>query len=239
MDASQLRTTVRRTLEAWPAFPAIADLLRRYQDLEIYLAGGVIRDAILQRADDPKDFDLFLGGSGIDEALDDLRSVGTLVVGPFGSPRWIPSQVGVPPADVIPIARFDNGLWACEDMVDALNQFDFTGNAVAFDLRTWQFYDPQNGSRDLRRGALRAVRFDYPDEPIGERTGLTRLAVLWFRLLHYAASRSLEVEPVTRRWLTRNRRSGAERVAFETAFFPLHDDVAAVLEGALLPRVRR
>ena len=109
---------------------------------------------------------MFLGGDSTDEILDVLESQGEMVTGPFGSPRWYPTHGTRSSWDLIPIATFWNGLWPCEDIVDVLNQFDFTGNAIAIDVRTGSVYDPQNGRRDMERRTMRAVRFDYPDEPI-------------------------------------------------------------------------
>jgi hypothetical protein len=208
----------------------LLELLDRYPAVDCFVAGGVVRDVLLEVPPLPSDIDLFLGGSPVPQLVEDLAMAGTVQRGPFGSPRWTPDGE-TSYADVIPLESFYNGLWRCEDIVDALNQFDFTCNAVALDLRSGAFYDPQNGARDARRRSLRAVRFDYPDEPIAPGSDLTRLAVLWFRLLHYARARKLEIEPVTLSWLRASRRYDDREGLFAATFFPFDPKALAVLDG--------
>jgi hypothetical protein len=195
-------------------------VLAKLPGLEVYLAGGALRNLILGRQ--PKDFDFFLAGKAVDEALASLAALGHLDRGPFGSPRWFPAEGAPAYADLIPVETFSNGLWHCADITDVLNQFDFTLNALAVDLRTGRWFNPQNALRDLSLGVMRAVRFDYPDEPIAPGRTLTRPAVLWCRLLHYAALLKLTIEPVTLEWLCRERRFRAHVPAFVDTFFPLH-----------------
>jgi hypothetical protein len=118
---------------------------------------------------------------------------------------------------------FYNGLWRCEDILDVLNQFDFTANAIALDLFSSKILDPQNGIRDLSRNELRAVRFDYPDEPISPGTKLTRNAVMWYRFQHFAFTKRLSIEPVTLSWVRQNRRYIEARSEFERVFYPIDD----------------
>jgi hypothetical protein len=216
-------------LESWSGFDIVRNIMWRYPKLQIYIAGGVVRDVFLSEGSHPKDVDLFLNGPDVDQALDHLDRYGTLGTGPFGSPRWKPEGT-FQYADVIPIARFFNGLWPCEDILDVLNQFDFTCNAMALDLRSGAFFNPQNGVRDARRRLMRAIRFDYPDESIAPDNVLSRPAVLWFRLLHYAASRNLTMEPVTLSWLRDHRHFQLYQEPFVASFFPLHSDAFALLE---------
>jgi hypothetical protein len=216
-------------LESWSGFDIIRNIMQRYSKLQIYIAGGVVRDVLLSEGSHPKDIDLFLNGPDVDQALDYLGRHGGLGTGPFGSPRWKPEDT-VQYADVIPIARFLNGLWPCEDILDTLNQFDFTCNAVALDLASGEFFNPQNGVRDARRRVMRAIRFDYPDEPISPDSVLPRPAVLWFRLLHYAASRDLTLEPVTLSWLRDHRHFQLYQEPFVASVFPLHLDALSLLQ---------
>ncbi len=219
MDLSQLTQKVTDVCLAWPGFSIFSELMQVFPDLDIYLAGGVIRDIILDRQVSAKDFDFFLNGPRVDLALQHLGRYGRLTQGPFGSPRLFIDSNGCDYADVVPIDRFSNGLWPCEDIVDVLNQFDFTGNAIAFDLCSRRFFNPQNGCRDLERRILRAVRLDYPDEPIAAEHPLTRLAVLWFRLVHYAQVLDLEIEAITWDWILSHRAFVAERPVFTQCFF--------------------
>src|SRR5438045_2217365 len=104
------------------------ELLEEHADLDAYLVGGVPRDVALGRVSDPKDFDFILRGPAVGAALDAMSRAGDVRLGPFGSPRWFPEGAEIY-CDVMPVDWFFNGLWRCEDIVDALNQFDFTGNA--------------------------------------------------------------------------------------------------------------
>src|SRR5713101_5027714 len=160
-EIDQFRKRIFDHLGAWPGYKVCTRIMTRFPTLEVYLAGGAVRDVILGRDVQSKDFDIFLGGDAVEVALEVWGTSGSMELGPFGSPRWFPSPAQSQYCDLIPISRFINGLWRCEDIIDVLNQFDFTGNAVAFDLRSGRFFDPQNGRRDLHRRVLRSVRFDY------------------------------------------------------------------------------
>lgn len=215
-----VHAAVQTLLRGWGGFPGLQAAMRTCPRTEVYLAGGAVRDLIRSAQRPPRDFDLFLGGFDVAAFVDVLHRRGTVRCGPFGSPRWFPGDAGTHYADVIPIEHFHNGLWKCRDMVDVLNQFDFTANAVGVDLRRARLFDPQNGVRDGREGVLRAVRFDYPDEPISAQTHITRPCVLWFRLLHYSSELGLDIEPVTRGWLRKNRHFSRDAAEFARLFFP-------------------
>ncbi len=215
------------------AWAAVSSHLPR---LDVYLAGGSVRDILLGRAADLKDFDFFLGGEGVKEAIAALAQRGVVRSGPFGSPRWFLDEEKTVYCDVIPIESFFNGLWRCEDIVDVLNQFDFTANAVAVHLGTGCLHDPQNGRRDVARRLIRAVRFDYPEEPIGPAYQLTRPAIVWFRLLHYAACLGFTIEPVTLEWVIRQRAFLKQMNDFTATFFPLHPEALAPIRN-LVPTI--
>ena len=129
-------------------------------------------------------------------------------------------------------ARWGASAKACENIVDALNQFDFTGNALAVDVRGDRLFDPQNGLRDMRQRLMRMVRFDYPDEPILPGNRLGRLTVLWFRILHYAAELDLAIEPVTRGWLVRHGSAERHLDVFSEDFFVPNLDRLPSVRGA-------
>jgi len=224
-----LEGQLRRVLLAWGGYPDVRRLMRELPEMDIYLAGGAIRDRLLGIDRPAKDIDLFIGDRGAERFLHKLEQLGSLSRGPFGSPRWHPGKDPACYADVIPIASFYNGLWRCEDMSDVLNQFDFTGNAIAMDLRTGRLLDPVNGLRDLARRQMRAVRFDYPDEPINADCTLTRPAVVWLRMLHYAAACNLTIEPVTRAWLDAHVPYSRHAAEFESLFFPLHSHALGLI----------
>lgn len=192
---------VQRLLESWSGFPVLHEALRTHADLRVYVAGGVIRNVILGLSSASKDWDFFLAGPSAHETNNLFRLRGLLAETPYGAPRWYPQGEKSQYADLIPVVDFVPGLWRCENIVDVLNQFDFTANAIAFDLRTGEAFDPQNGARDAARRIMKMVRFDYPNGPYISGATLDRNVVLWFRVLHYASTLNLEIEPLTRAWL--------------------------------------
>jgi hypothetical protein len=232
MDATgeleSIRQDVFDALRVWAGYPALVQVMSQFPHLKVYLAGGVVRNVILGQGTGPKDFDFFLGGEDVDQSVRSLGESGRLLSGPYGSPRWQP-RPDVPYCDLIPITQFVPGLWPCEDIIDVLNQFDITGNAVAIDLRNGELFDPQNGCRDLRRRVLRAVRFDYPNGPIVPGHPLNRLVVLWFRLIHYAASLGLSIEPLTRKWLADRASYRTYHALFAATFFEPHTDALGLV----------
>ncbi len=129
-------------------------------------------------------------------------------------------MLDAPYADIIHVKHFYNGLSHCNNMLDVLHQFDFTANAIAINLKTGLFLDPLHGSQDIQKRIMRGVRFDYPDEPISPRHPISRLSVLWFRLLHYAALCEMNIEPITMSWLIKNRIYKRDLAHFTEIFFP-------------------
>jgi len=201
----------------WPGFSAIQNLIER-DNVDLYLAGGAIRNIIIGNRE-IKDFDFFVDSDNKEEVLGYLSKYGNVIYGPFGSPRWYPSNGTGIYCDLIWISEFNNGLWRCKDITDVLNQFDFTANAIAIDIKTAQVFNPENGLRDIKDRIIRAVRFDYPNEPIAHRTPLTRLEVLWFRLLHYSNKYHMELEPITKNWVLENSNFRVKEEEFKNLFF--------------------
>jgi hypothetical protein len=220
---------VLEVFRSWIGFNTFKRVLADFPSLEVYVAGGVLRDIVLGRENEPEDFDFFLSGEGLQHALGFLAEHGEITEGPFGSPRWLPPRRTQAYCDLVPIRSFFNGLWQCENIVDVLNQFDFTGNAIAVNLRTGEFHNPQNGLRDLSHRVMRAVRLDYPDEPIRPGHELTRTSVLWFRILHYAAKLKLTIEHITMQWLRVNMKCSKDAGVFTRTFFPVHPGALDIL----------
>jgi hypothetical protein len=229
-DIVRLRSKVFDKLHEWPGYETYSRVTQAFPSLEVYLAGGVVRNAVLGQDIHCKDFDLFFGGDHVDAALHVWAEDGNMKLGPYGCPRWMPRLNSGPYCDLIPIRRFTPGLWPCEDIVDVLNQFDITGNAMAFCLRSGRFFNPQNGLRDMERRILRCVRFDYPDEPFAPGQSLSRLGVLWFRMLHYASTLNLRIEPITLDWLTERVHFLSAKGAFAALFFEPEID-CSILNG--------
>jgi hypothetical protein len=210
---------IRHQIELWCGYPVLDEVWRHFDDLRIYVAGGAVRNALLGITAVPKDFDFFLQGASITSVIEAFRSNGRLMTTPFGSPRWYPRGNAIQYADLIPIEDFAPGLWPCENIVDVLDQFDFTANAVAFDLRTGEMFDPQNGVRDAKRRVMKMVRFDYPYGPYVPAASLDRNAVLWFRIVHYASVFKLTFEPLTRTWVREHQNYKRHSEEFTQQFF--------------------
>lgn len=230
-EKKSLDEQVISVLSEWSGYQIFVESLGRVPEFQVFLAGGAIRDILLGQTDKARDLDFFAPQKAIDLILPDLENTGHLTVGPFGSPRWYPMGNG-PYCDIVPIERFDVGLGRCHNITELLNQFDFTGNAIAFELRTRRFVDPLKGTSDLQNRIMRAVRFDYPEKPFAQGHTLTCRAILWCRILRYATVLRLEIEPKTRLWLRENADCGSEYELFSRLFLGFEDlNLNACLEG--------
>lgn len=212
--------SIRRHIEEWEGYPVLAEVMQRFDELRLYVAGGAVRNVLMGFTTAPKDFDFFLQGASISSAIDYIGHYGRLQMTPYGSPRWYSAENAKQYVDLIPIADFAPGLWPCENIIDVLNQFDFTANAVAYDLRTGELFDPQNGVRDTERRLMKMVRFDYPDGPYIPSASLERKTVLWFRIVHYASVLGYKFEPLTRKWVCEHQGYEVQRDEFTRIFFP-------------------
>ena len=63
-ETSMLSHRALQAFAAWSGFPVFADVIRRVPDLDIYLAGGAVRNLALGQ-EKVRDFDLFLGGPAL------------------------------------------------------------------------------------------------------------------------------------------------------------------------------
>jgi hypothetical protein len=219
MNLARAYPDVRRHLEAWCGYSALEEAMQAFGDLRVYLAGGIVRNALMGTPTASKDLDFFIQGASAAAAIAHFGRRGRLRATPYGAPRWYPSDDKLKYADLIPVADFSPGLWPCEDIVDVLDQFDFTANAVAYDLRTGEAFDPQNGARDAARRVMKMVRFDYPEGPYAPGATLDRNVVLWFRIVHYASVLGLRVETLTREWLLSRRSYESQLDQFTHTFF--------------------
>jgi len=183
-----------------------------------WIAGGAVRSHVLDGYVHTKDLDVFVHAGAMPSVHALLLRHGRLESTPFGSRRWRPAGSDVY-VDVMEVESFDNGVERCASMDDVLRQFDFTANALAVDIADGAFLDPVGGQRDARARVLRAVRLDYPDEPIVPGASLTRLDVLWFRFVHYAKALDFRFERHTREWVHAQRHRGDRADAFAAVFF--------------------
>jgi hypothetical protein len=51
---------ILKKLQSWAGYPRLQQAMKRFPDLDVFLAGGIVRDTIQGREISPKDFDFFL-----------------------------------------------------------------------------------------------------------------------------------------------------------------------------------
>lgn len=112
---------------------------------ELYLVGGTIRDIMM--GIEPEDFDFSVSGSGIEFAQQVSRKIrGALVVLDEEA-----DEARVVKGDIV----YDFiGLNAQGVMAD-LERRDFTINAMAVNLETYEFLDPCRGTKDVKKRIIR------------------------------------------------------------------------------------
>jgi hypothetical protein len=218
IDDSELRRRITEVLRTWTGWLGLRRVMSRYPNLHIFLVGGSVRDVLLNRSQPSKDFDFIMCNDASNEAVQALSEFGNLTLGQFGSARWFPEGSNLY-ADLIIAKDWRSSLWPCEDILDCLNSFDCSANAIAYNLREGQIVDPQNGRRDISRRQIRAIRFDFPDSPVSSTLPLSQPIIAWFRLFHYACVLNMTIEPVTLQWLIRHRHYLSRKAEFSSYFF--------------------
>lgn len=202
-----------------PSFGPFIGLLGKLPIKGVYLSGGTVRNAFIDLDLRVKDLDIFIDRDSFGLIEDYLHKNGKLLINQFQTYRWHPFIDNEFYYDIIIISEFYNGLWKCRDIVDALNQFDITANALAFDLQNGTFYNPQNGLLDIKEKTLRAVRFDYPEISVSKDIKLSRNTVLWFRYNHYSQKLNFKIDPITAIWLKENAFRKESLAEFTDHFF--------------------
>jgi tRNA nucleotidyltransferase/poly(A) polymerase len=181
-------------------------------DVEIYLVGGAVRDAMLGRLS--LDLDLVAASDGIKLArrvanalgadvfpLDDARDTGRVIVTESDGRR----------------EKIDIATYRGESLEKDLRNRDFTVNALAVDLRTMSLLDPLSGAADLRAKKLRACSdTSLSDDPIRVLRGIRLAAALGF-----------QIEPSTRKMM----RSAAPLLG-QVSSERVRDELFRILEGS-------
>jgi tRNA nucleotidyltransferase/poly(A) polymerase len=199
--------------------------------MDLYLAGGALRNLVMGEGSSPlKDFDFVIEERDLDAVMNEIGHQGRIEYTVWGSPRWYPAGPDEPYCDLISIQRFHSGVGACHNILDILRNFDFTANAIALELRRGRFFDPLDAASDIRHRIMRAVRFDYPAEPVMPGHDLIRTEVLWLRLVHYTAKLGLDIEPETLKWLREHRGALRKSARYEEVFQRLHPRINEVVE---------
>lgn len=154
-----------------PDFSFIKKILENYHGSEVFLVGGAVRDALLDR-EGVKDFDFVVRGVPIAklqayfsrEGVVDLvgKNFGVLKFKPFDGHFKIPFDIALPRSE----HAFLNGGGYRDFVVQAnpdlaiesdLSRRDFTINALAWDFKNKKLVDPFGGLNDLREKTIRAV----------------------------------------------------------------------------------
>lgn len=211
-----LARSLHERLRAWSGWPYFQRLLDQHPTVSVYLYGGAIRELLLGRAGFQKDFDFLFEAESMQPFVDTLSAWGPVDLGPFENVLWTPPTDDDTYCDMQVIPKMNTGIWPCENIWDVLGEVDATCNALAFDLRTHEVFDSQNGHRDISRGILRAVRVDRRDLTV---FGMPFAATVWFRLYHYAGHCGFEIEPVTQAWLDAHDHYAVHQETFEQAYF--------------------
>ncbi len=160
-------------------FPALIDrILPHLAGIEVYLAGGAVRDALLGR--ESHDFDFAVRDSGIDLARRVARAIDAdfyVLDQDFGAARVIVTG-STGPMDILDFAAFRG-----KDVEADLAGRDFTINAIAFDPRNGTLLDPLGGAADLRAKLIRACTDSaIRDDPIRILRAVRQAAALGFKI---------------------------------------------------------
>ncbi len=150
------------------AFSFVQELTKEFPSAEVFLVGGVVRDAILGR--ESKDFDFVVRGVPLDALQEFLSKQGRvdLVGKTFGVLKFMPKDWQFEPIDIaLPRTehafrtggykdvdvQFDPNLAIEKD----LSRRDFTINALAWNVKSVALVDPFNGMADIQAKVMRTV----------------------------------------------------------------------------------
>lgn len=163
---------------AWGAYQAL-----RKEGGKVYVVGGAVRDALLQK--EPKDIDLMVGGlppEVVAHTLEKLPGRVDLTGKNFGVYRYKTNghevEIALPRTEKSTGDRrvhFDVDVNHELPVEDDLLRRDFTVNAMAVDLDSGQLIDPYGGSEDIKHRRLRTT---HPSSFEEDPTRLLRALVM-------------------------------------------------------------
>lgn len=211
-----LAQKIKTALQSNNHYNYLIEKLSKYQ---VYVAGGFIRNLVLDKP--VKDFDLFVNSqlSELSNFLEDKLEYGELSYGPFGSPRWKPTESEIY-FDIVPFPNFIVNNKRYNEMSELLLDFDITINAVGYDIKAEKMIDPINGIADINHKIIRATHFDFPDFIIRDgENEISSLSVFWFRLVHYKSILEFRFEESTLDWIIKNRDRYYDLSKFKKMFF--------------------
>ncbi len=195
--------------------------------LSVYLVGGAVRDALLQKHSHDLDFALPSGGMklarriadalhGSFYPLDEERDTGRVVSVDQNGVRHILDFASFRGPDPSTGFRQAQPISSGQSLDTDLRGRDFTVNALAVDVHTLAVYDPLGGAADIRGKVIRACSpSTFRDDPV-------RI----LRAVRQAASLGFSIEPETRKAMKRDVKL-LSRVSPER----IRDELVKTLEG--------
>lgn len=212
--------TLINHVSQYEGFDFLMELGKDYNELEFFLAGGVVRNAILLKDNwVPKDIDIFVSGPGFNDFKKRVSKFGVARSTPFGSLRWALEFNSSINFDIVHFEEMAVLNKPPKTINELLGQFDITINALAVNLKDREFFNPIGGVSDVENKIIRAIRFDFKDENISEECEISPLTTLWFRILHFASKYKFRIEKDTLDWVWQNSFRFEEYPIFEKYFF--------------------
>lgn len=199
----------------------IFNILSAYNDIdEFYACGGYVRNQII-KGDGGKDIDIFINCTPqqLEDLILYLNKYGHTDYGQYGSPRFHPSLDDEHYVDLVPFYNFVVSQTPVQTINDLLTNFDFTANAIGFNLKAGDLYDPVGGIKDIQNKILRAVRLDFPERTVSEEINISAVSVFWFRLLHYKNKLGFTMDDDTEKWIFENAYRMEDLEMFKRYFF--------------------
>lgn len=200
-----LEERILKRIKKEPALFFITDFLTSFEQAEIYLVGGAVRDILLGRSMPELDFDFVIRGVDTEslQAWLDQRGDVDLVGRDFGVFKFMPQGFGTSYIEFIDIAlprteasapdsvggykEFDIQSDPHLPIEDDLSRRDFSMNAMAFDIGNQRLIDPFNGAQDIESRVIDTV--GDPDERFSE--DMSRM----LRAIRFAAELNFNIEP--------------------------------------------
>lgn len=206
-----------------------------YEGIEdMYICGGFLRDYLIEGALG-KDIDIFVNCSQdeLTKLTEYLSSFGKIKYGQYGSPRYYPFNAEEDYyIDIVPFYNFIVADSQPTDINELLSNFDFSANAIAYNIKSNTFYDPENGITDIRNKTIRAIRTDFPEKKVSESIDLSTNSVFWFRLLHFQNRLGFSFDTSTEKWIMENQWRYNDLKKFSEYFF--NPSISAEMKSKLL-----
>jgi tRNA nucleotidyltransferase (CCA-adding enzyme) len=192
-----IRTLATTDPAAWSAYQTL-----KKAGGQVYVVGGAVRDALLQR--EPKDIDLMVAGlppEEVEHALSKVKGSVNLTGKKFGVYRYNTGgsevEIALPRQDKYESGRRGEGQITVDHTLPIkkdLERRDFTVNSMAVNLDNGQLIDPFGGAKDIERKTLRTTHpSSFEEDP-------TRLV----RALVASSRHGLVPDERTRREMTEN-----------------------------------